>query len=429
MFKTNRRDFLRLAGLSAATAAAGLGGLSTLAQAKSGGARVVVIGGGYGGSTFAKYMTMYAPAVKITMIEPKKEYISCPFSNEVIAGDASLDDVTFNYAAAKGRGTEVVHDYAEDIDPVKKRVTTRGGKKFDYDYLVISPGIQMRWGAIEGYDEAASEVMPHAWQAGPQTVDLHKRLKAMPDNGLAVISVPANPFRCPPGPYERAAQFALYLKHHKPKAKVLILDAKDAFAKQKLFLDGYKHVYGDMIEWRPAASDGTVRAVNAKTGKVKTDFEELKPDVVNIIPPHKAGEIAFRAGLTNDAGWCPVNQATFESDIHKDVFVIGDSCVAGAMPKSGYSASSQAKVCAVGLASRLAGLEPAEPSYINTCYSLISHDYAISVAAVYALQDGKIAAVKGAAGVSPLDAPLSQRLEDAHYARSWFRNITADTFG
>jgi sulfide dehydrogenase [flavocytochrome c] flavoprotein subunit len=270
--------------------------------------------------------------------------------------------------------------------------------------------------------------MPHAWKAGKQTEILRKQLEAMENGGTVIISAPPNPFRCPPGPYERAAQIAFYLSHHKPKSKVVILDSKDKFSKQGLFMEGWEALYPGMIDWVMAANDGKVIGVDAKKGIVMTEFAEHKAAVANIIPPQKAGILAEIAGLTNDSGWCPVDQGTFESTIHKDVYVIGDASIAGKMPKSGYAANSQGKVCAMAIATKVAGETMPEPSYVNTCYSLIGPHYGISVAMVYELKDGEVVGVKDAGGLSPMKAPESTRRAESIYAHSWYRNITHDIF-
>ncbi|MCF1438530.1 MAG: FCSD flavin-binding domain-containing protein, partial [Shewanella sp.] len=219
-----------------------------------------------------------------------------------------------------------------------------------------------------------------------------------------------------------------YFKMHKPKSKVIILDAKDKFSKQGLFMQGYKKFYGDMVEWVSGAGGGIIEAVDANSRTLVGEVEEYKGDVVNLIPPQKAGKIAQIAGLADDSGWCPVNQKTFESKLHKDVYVIGDACIAGKMPKSGYAANSQGKVCAAAIVATLNGQEPGEPSYVNTCYSIISPEWGISVAAVYQLVDGKIVGVKGAGGLSPMNATAATRAIEAKFARSWFKNVAADMF-
>ncbi len=424
MSQLNRRTFVKLAGSAAVLS---LAGTPWLARAGTK-ARVVVVGGGYSGAIAAKYLRLADPGIDVTLVEKNSKFVSCPSSNEVLAGDRTIDSLTFGYDGLKGHGVKVVHGEVEAIDAANKQVKVKGGDALNYDYAVVAPGIDFKWEAIDGYDEAAAELMPHAWKAGPQTLLLRKQIEAMPDGGVVFISAPPNPFRCPPGPYERAAQIAHYLKQHKPKSKVMVLDHKTQFSKQGLFTAGWKQAYGDMISWVSGAEDGKVLAVDAKKGLLITDFSEHKADVANIIPPQRAGAVATRSGLVDDSGWCPVDQRTFESSLHKDVFVIGDSCIAGAMPKSGYAANSQGKVCAAMIAARVNGRDDPEPSYVNTCYSIVTPDYGISVAAVYQYKDGKIVAVEGASGVSPSDASPEIRKREAVYQRSWFNNITADMF-
>jgi len=421
-----RRTFLQASGAVAAASALGLPTLSQGAESK---ARVVVIGGGYGGTIAAKYIRMADPSVRVTLIEKETSYISCPLSNEVLSGERDLASLTFNYRGLGKRGITVVRDEVVGIDPEKRVVKGKGKGGYPYDRLVISPGISFRWDAIRGMSEAATETIPHAWKAGPQTTLLQKQLKAMRNGGVCIIVAPPNPFRCPPGPYERAAQIALYLKHHKPKSKVLILDAKDAFSKQALFVEGWKRNYGDMIEWVSAAAGGAVEAIDPKKRVLTGSVEEFKGDVVNLIPAQKAGALAEIAGLTDASGWCPVDQQTFESKLHKDIYVIGDAAIAGAMPKSGYAANTQAKVCAAAIVAALNGQPAPEPSYVNTCYSIIAPDYGISVAGVYQLKDGKIIDVPGAGGLSPANADARTRAIEVQFALGWFRNITADMFG
>jgi sulfide dehydrogenase [flavocytochrome c] flavoprotein subunit len=257
---------------------------------------------------------------------------------------------------------------------------------------------------------------------------LRKQLEAMPDGGVVAIVAPPNPFRCPPGLYERAAQMAMYFKHHKPKSKILILDAKDAFSKQGLFHAGWKEHYGDMIEWVSAAGGGAIEAIDAKSRTLTGVVDDFEADVINLIPHQRAAQLAVDAGLTDASGWCPVNQQTFESLQAKDVYVIGDAAIAGAMPKSGYAANSQGKVCAAAVAAAINGEPPPAPSYVNTCYSILAHDHGISVAGVYELKDGSIVSVPGAGGLSPLDADARTRALEVEYAIGWFRNITADMF-
>ncbi|MBF0311359.1 MAG: FAD-dependent oxidoreductase [Magnetococcales bacterium] len=424
MTNLTRRGFVKLAGGLAAVGVAAP--RLAHAAAKS---QVVVIGGGYGGAIAAKYIRMMDANIDVTLIEASLNYVSCPLSNPILIEKRDLAVQTWDVNSLQKHGIKVVIDMATDIDPVKKKVTTKSGKEYIYDRLVVSPGVDFKWGAIPGYDEAAAELMPHAWKAGPQTTKLRDKLKAMPDGEPFIIVAPPNPYRCPPGPYERASLVAYYLKQHKPKSKVIILDPKDKFSKQGLFTGGWQE-NGLNIEWVPGANGGKVASVDAKAGVVKTEMEEYKSSCVNVIPPMMAGEIAKKAGLTNESGFCPVDFTTFESTLHKDIHVIGDSCIAGAMPKSGYAANSQGKVVAAAIVALLNGKPVGEPSYVNTCYSLITPDYGISVAGIYKMDkvEGKdtIKEVKG--GVSPAKASPAFRKQEALYAESWYQSIMADMF-
>ncbi|MET0051620.1 MAG: FCSD flavin-binding domain-containing protein [Candidatus Thiodiazotropha sp.] len=430
--KITRRGFVKGAG---AATAIGLIGTPYIALGAS--KKVVVVGGGTGGATAAKYLRMADPTIEVTLIEANKDYYTCYMSNEVLSGDRSIDSIKFGYTGLGKHGVKVVNDMVTAIDAGAKTVKTAGGQSFPYDRCIVAPGIDFKWDTIEGYDEKVAETIPHAWKAGSQTVTLRKQLEAMKDGGTVVIAPPPNPFRCPPGPYERASQIAHYLKKHKPKSKILILDAKPKFSKQGLFVQGWKAMYGyesanSMIDWRPSAqgsNDNAVVKVDAGAMSVTTGFDEtIKGDVLNIIPAQKAGKIAFAAGLTNDSGWCPVNLHTFESTIHKNIHVIGDASIATGMPKSGYAANSEAKVCAASVAALLNGQEPGTPAYVNTCYSIVGEDWGISVAAVYKLaEDGsKITSVSG--GLTPTDATPEMRAREVEYAYSWFKNITHDIF-
>ncbi len=437
MNKFTRRDFLKLAGVSAAATAAGTLGFSVIARGQSGskpggakGAHVVVIGGGFGGATCAKYLKLADPSLSVTLIEPDKQFITCPFSNYVLAGFGTMQTITHGYdALRKKHGVQVVQDFAVAIYPTKRTVRRKSGKSISYDRLVVSPGIELKWGAIKGYDPAAATAMPHAWKAGAQTLLLRKKLEAMRNGGTFIIVAPPNPFRCPPGPYERASVVAHYLKQHKPKSTIIILDAKDDFSKRGLFIDGWDKLYPGMIKWVAAAQGGTVKAVNTKKMALETEFDTYKGDVVNVIPPQSAGRIALDAGLADDKGWCPTDPMTFESTKHKGIYVIGDASIAGEMPKSGFSANSQAKIAASAIIADLRGQAPIEASYVNTCYSLLAPDYGISVAGVYRVTAEGIKSIPGSGGVSPRDADANFRAEEAKYARGWYASITADTWG
>lgn len=422
----SRRDFIKLVGVASAASAVGW---PLIASGKKGG-RVVIIGGGFGGASCAKYLRKMDSSITVTLVEREVNFVTCPFSNAVLGGLYNMDFITHDYNALRNKwGVKVIQDDAVSVDAAAHKVKLAGGKTLKYDRLVVSPGIDIRWNALTGYDEAASELAPHAWKAGPQTALLRKQLEAMKDGGMVVITSPANPFRCPPGPYERACMIAHYLKQKKPRSKVLILDAKDGFAKQGLFVDGWNKLYPGMIEWVKGTAGGMIDRVDAKTKTVYPTFgDAVKADVLNVVPPQSAGAIALKAGLANKDGWCPIDQRTFESTMHKDVHVLGDASIAGAMPKSGFAASSQAKVCATAIVASFGGIEMPAPSYVNTCYSLVGPEYGISVAAVYRLDDGKITGVKDAGGVSPKDADEEFRRKEARYAEGWYRSIMSDIF-
>jgi sulfide dehydrogenase [flavocytochrome c] flavoprotein chain len=393
-------------------------------------ARVVVVGGGFGGAACAKYIRRADAATEVTLVEPHRQFITCPFSNAVIAGLRDMASVTHGYDGLRQRhGMRVVHASATAIDPTAHRVTLDDGSMLAYDRLVLSPGIELRWGGIEGYDVAASEIFPHAWEAGPQTVLLHRQLESMADGSLVVIAAPAEPYRCPPGPYERASLIAHYLKTHKPRSKLLILDAKNAFSKQELFRSAWDRLYPSLIEWIPQSQSGRVVRVDTRAHTVSTDFDDYQPAVANIIPPQRAAAIARAAGLDDGKGWCPVRASTFESTVHAGIHIIGDAAIANPMPKSAFSANNQAKTCAAAIVALLRGEAVPTPALMNTCYSLVAPDYGISIAAVYRVVDDKIVTADGSSGVSPLNAPAETRAIEAEYAKSWYANITADTFG
>ena len=425
----DRRNFIKYLGATSALSALSYNPLGFALSSSKTKAKIVIIGGGFGGATCAKYLLKFDPSLQVTLIESSDKFVTCPFSNTVIGGMHKIDFITHSYDKRVKQGVNVIHDTATGIDFDARKVKLSKHKAVEYDRLVVSPGIDFQWGAIEGYDEAASEIMPHAWKAGEQTVLLRKQLEAMKDGGVVIIASPANPFRCPPGPYERASLIAHYLKTHKPKSKIVILDSKEKFSKQPLFQDAWEELYPDMIEWHPGSQGGTVTRVDPGKMMVYAGDDEHKGDVINIIPPQKAGNLAKHAGLINDKGWCPVDQSTFASSLKKNVYVIGDASIAGKMPKSGYAANSQAKVCAASLVSELQGLDPSSPSWVNTCYSLVAPDYGISVAAVYRYSDKGIVGVKGAGGVSPRSAPDSFRQKEAIYAESWYKSISSDIFG
>jgi sulfide dehydrogenase [flavocytochrome c] flavoprotein chain len=311
MKKFNRRNFLKISGGAVAISAIGFPAIVGAASKK-----VVIVGGGVGGATAAKYIRTADSSIDVTLIEPNTEYYTCFMSNEVIGGHRTMDSIKVTYDGLKGHGVNVVHDTVVGIDPAAKTVTTSGGTTMGYDRCIVAPGISLK-DNIEGYDDAAMQAMPHAWKAGEQTVLLRKQLEAMPDGGVVAMAAPPNPFRCPPGPYERACQIAWYLKEKKPKSKLLILDAKDKFSKQGLFTQAFDRYYSGIVEWVGASNGGAISRVDVAAKTLYAGDQAYKIDVANVIPAQQAGAIAIAAGLTNDSGWCPIDGKTFESTIHK----------------------------------------------------------------------------------------------------------------
>jgi NADPH-dependent 2,4-dienoyl-CoA reductase/sulfur reductase-like enzyme len=415
----NRRNFL------ATSTAFGIGfPLGVRAQSA---ARIVVVGGGFGGASAAR--TLGALGHDVVLIEASEAYVSCPFSNTVLGGFNDMADITFSFEGLGRKGIEVLRARAAGVDPEARQVVLADGTRVDYDRLVLSPGVDMNFDAIDGYDAAAADIMPHAWKAGPQTTLLRAQLDAMDDGGTVAIAVPANPYRCPPGPYERASLIAHYLSQTKPRSKVLILDAKDQFSKRGLFQEAWAALYPGMIEWVSQSAGGTVKGVDPGTMTLVTDFFRHEVAVANVIPPQRAGAIAVAAGVVDATGWCPVSPDSFESTLVPGIHVIGDACFVGAMPKSAFSANAQAKVAAYAIDAILRGETPSEPRLINTCYSLAAPDYAFTVAGVYRSVDGRLADIDAAGGTSPLGASAEVRASEADYARAWFRTITAEAFG
>ena len=424
MKNLNRREFIKLAGISSASGMLAL----PFKTAASAAYRVVIVGGGFGGATCANYLKRFDPTIDVTLVEPKKEFITCPFSNTVLAGLNDMDFITHNYNRLRDHNKiHVVNDTVIDIDATKKSVTLNDGNKLNYDRLVISPGIGFRWGLIKGYDDVASHIMPHAWQAGEQTILLRKQLQAMDDGGVVVIAPPPEPFRAPPAPYERASLIAYYLKQAKPKSKILIVDSNKTFAKQSLFEAGWKKLYPGMIEWISGEDIGHIERTDTDNMQLfSSSGQTFKGSVINLIPPQQANTIAIHTGLTGEDGWCPVNQKTFESSKQKDIHVIGDASIAGDMPKTGHAANTQGKMCAAAIVSDIKGVEVPEMVYSTSIYSLLSKKYAISRACVYRLKNNEIKTVS--AKDSPDKASKKTRLQESKYAQGWYKSITADVF-
>jgi sulfide dehydrogenase [flavocytochrome c] flavoprotein chain len=427
----NRREFTRLvAGASIAALSPALLGKVAIAKAS---ARVVVIGGGAGGASVACILKRAAPQLSVTVIEPHEIYTTCFNSNHYFGGFRTLASLQHSYDGLRKLGIDVVTDSASDIDTGKRIVKLAGGKHLAYDRLVISPGIDFKFDAIAGYSpQVALETMPHAWKAGPQTLMLKKQLEAMDDGGVVIMAVPNNPYRCPPGPYERACMIAHFLKTHKPKSKLVIFDAKKTFSKQPAFEEAFAKYYDGIIDLNLTneIDDFRVVRVDPATREVFTQSgSKMKGAVVNIIPPQRAGDIAAKAGCV-EGDWCPIKPDSFASAKVKDVYVVGDSAIAAEMPKSAFSANSQAKGAAADILADLAGGERIAAGYRNTCWSLLAADDSIKIGANY-----KPGEKDGKAFLAPSDPFVSQKGESAetrqkNYAESlaWYHAIIADAF-
>ena len=420
--QVGRRDVIR-GGLALAASVA----LSSIARSQTS-ARVIVIGAGFGGTACARALKRLDGGLQVALIEPNKVFTACPFSNEVIAGLRDISAQQFGYDKVAAAGIDVVAQAAAKIDPQGRRVGLADGSTLAYDRLVLAPGIEVRFDALPGYDEAASLKMPHAWQAGKQTLLLRRQLEAMEDGGVVAIAVPANPSRCPPAPYERASLIAHYLKQHKPRSKVLILDAKDGFPQQRLFEQAWHELYGDMIERVSLSDGGRVTSVDPLTNTIVTEFGDHVAQVANIIPPQRAGRIAQIAGATDRTGWCPIDPMTFASKLLPDVHVIGDACLGGGIPKSAAAAAAQGRACARAIVDGLAGKPPEAPRLTGICYDTVAPGYAFSLAGQYQPKEDIFAEVEGGA-TSALDAPREVRGREAQEAESWYRSITEETFG
>ncbi|MEO5862360.1 MAG: FCSD flavin-binding domain-containing protein [Burkholderiales bacterium] len=420
-----RRDFIRTAGLGAV--AATVVGCSVAPVVKKSAGRVVVIGAGFAGATAAKYIRLWAPDIEVTLIEPGELFISCPISNLVLNGSKTLADVSASYGALRSKyGITFVRDTAIAIDVAKQQVrVARSSDAISYDRLIVAPGVQFVYDSIPGLKDAgAQESVLHAWKAGPQTVALRKQLEAMTDGGVFVIHVPKAPYRCPPGPYERACLVADYFKKAKPKSKVLILDSnEDVVSKKPLFTKIWKDLYPDLIEYRP---NSELVDVDAASRTVKLTFDDVKADVLNVLPPMKAGKIAESAGLiTANNRWCEVDFLTYESKVAKNVHVLGDAILAApAMPKSGHMANGHGKNCASAVVALMKS-QPVNlsPMLTNTCYSFVTDKEVIHIASVHRYDEGKktMVTVDGSGGLSPGATEL-----EGQYALAWAKNIWAD---
>ena len=425
-----RRRFVQTLGAGSAVGAASL--MAGCAATGSGGAnigKVVVIGGGYGGATAAKYLRLFSEGtVDVTLVEPNAAFVSCPISNLVLGGYKTMNDITTPYDNLQKRhGIKIVKDMVTAIDPDKKVVKLAGGGDLPFDRVIVSPGIDFMWDSLPGMAKAdAKDKVLHAWKAGAQTVALRKQLEAMPDGGVYALSIPKAPYRCPPGPYERACIVANYFKQAKPKSKVIIFDANDDVQSKKgLFMKAWADHYKGILEYRPKHN---VVDVDATTNTLKFEFnDDFKAAVANVVPDMRAGDIAVKTGLaTANKRWCEVNWLTFESVAVKNVHVLGDALqIAPLMPKSGHMANQHGKTCAAAVVSLLQGKEPPSlPIYANTCYSFVTDEDVVHVASVhrYDAEKKTMLTVPGSGGVSAAASELEGR-----YAHAWARNIWADT--
>ena len=422
MTKLTRRSFTALAGASLVP----LFAPAVLGQGKP---KLVVIGGGPGGGTVARYVNKdHKGAIDVTLVEPQKKFTTCFFSNIYVGGYRSFASITHGYDKVRKEGVKLVHEAAASIDRDKREVVLAGGKRIPYDRLVVAPGIDIKFDSVPGYSEAAAQVMPHAWKPGPQTELLVKKLNALKDGDTIVMIAPPNPYRCPPGPYERVSMFAHVLKQkgHK-KSKIIVLDPKANFSKQALFLEGWEKHYPGMIEWQDPKMHGGIKSVDAKTGEIKTDLADYKAALANVIPAQMAGRIARDAGLADQSGFCPIDPENMKSKMDANIFVVGDACIPGDMPKSAFSANSQAKVAAMQVAGDLVKARTFPARYTNTCWSLIETDDDVKVGGSYEPGDGKIKAVT--TFVSQKGEPAELRKQNYKESVDWYTSIIGDVFG
>jgi sulfide dehydrogenase [flavocytochrome c] flavoprotein subunit len=422
-FAANRRQVLQ--GGAAAVAAA----LCPAPAIAQNAARIVVIGGGFGGANSARTLKALNPKFAITLVAESETYTAFPLSNAVLAGLRPLTAQQFGYQNIAAVGVTVVFQAAVAIDPSAKTVRLRNGDTIGYDRLVIAPGVDVRFDAIKGYNEAAAQIMPHAWTDGVQVALLQRQLQAMPAGGVVVISSPVTPVRCPLGPYERASMIAFYLKTEKPRGKVIVLDSKDTFVMRQQFERAWAELYPGMIEWVSLSDGGNVIEVDPSTKTLTTDFESYKADVANVIPPQRAGRIAIAVGVTDRTGWCPVDPVTFESQLVPDVHVIGDAAIAGAMPKAASAANEAGKICAAAIAMLLKGDKPQPRDLASSCYSLIAPDYALAIAGKYRPHDGQFTEIEGTITASPVNPAVAARAQEAKSADAWFAVTTGEIFG
>ncbi|MDA9943643.1 NAD(P)/FAD-dependent oxidoreductase [Paracoccaceae bacterium] len=389
--------------------------------------RVVVVGGGAGGATAARYIAKDSKgAVDVTLVEPTRTYYTCFFSNLYLGGVKEFDDIGHTYGKLAASGINVVHDWAIGVDRDKKMVSLAGGSALPYDKLILSPGIDFVEGAVEGWDLSSQNAMPHAYKAGSQSELLKAQIMAMPQGGTYAMVAPPNPYRCPPGPYERVSMVAHYLSQHNPTAKIIVADPKPKFSKMALFQEGWNAHYAGMIDWIGSEFGGENVAVDSSAMTISIDGESINVDACNVIPAMKAGRIAALAGVT-DGNWAPVNAADMSTKADADVYVLGDASQQGDMPKSGFSANSQAKVCANAVRGALTGSKIFPAKFANTCWSLINADDGVKVGATYKATDEKIAKVDGF--ISKTGETADIRKQTYLESEDWYTGITSDMFG
>jgi sulfide dehydrogenase [flavocytochrome c] flavoprotein subunit len=417
-----RRRFLRLTALAAASGVSGLA-LAAAARTPVKG-RVVIVGAGFAGSACALQLRRLDASIDVSLVDPLDYYATCPMSNEVLAGLRNLASITVSRAGVRRAGVRLVRDGVAAIDVGARNVRLEGGQTLAFDRLVVAPGIRFLWNKPDGYDAAASHTMPHAWQAGDQTRRLATQLRAMADGGVVAISVPSGLMRCPPAPYERASLIAHYLSRHKPRSKLLILDSNNHFPRQDVFTDAWQSRYPGLIEWIAPTKDGAVLRVDPASMTLYTANAAHRVAVANVIPPQAPGQIAADAGLASDHGWCPIAARTFESQLIGDVHVIGDACIADAMPKSASAAVSQAKQCARAIVALLGGKEVPDPAFDSVCYSMLAPDSALSIPGRFEVQDERIAALE----LPPASSGVSSGAQQARAAQRWYRQIRAESF-
>lgn len=422
----NRRTFV--AGTATTAGSLMLGAPAVLGQGKP---KVVVIGGGPGGATAAKYIARDSKgAIEVTLVEPARQFVTCFHSNLYLGGFKTMEEITHSYdKLASAYGVKLAHQMAAAIDREKRQVRLADGTTLSYDRLVLSPGIDLKYDSVPGWGKEHEETMPHAWKAGPQTQLLKAKLDAVPDGGVIVMIAPPNPFRCPPGPYERISMMAHALKTAgKTKAKIVVIDPKTTFSKQGLFQEGWEKHYPGMVEWQGPDIHSGLKSVDPKTGTVETGFETYKNSpLVNVIPAQTAGKIALDAGLADGTGYCPIKPESMQSAMDSNIHVLGDAAIAGEMPKSGFSANSQAKVAALMVRGELLKSPTFPARYANTCWSLIETDDTVKVGGRYEAKDGKIAAVE--TFISKTGEPATLRKETQAENMGWYSGITADIFG